>query len=403
MKYKFKAIRANGEKYEGEKEADSKFALYEAIKKEGGSFLHVEEVKDRKSHVFKMPQIFNQVKMVDKIQFAKNLGVMIEAGLPITRAISVMERQSRNKAFKKVLVALSADIVKGESLSAAMEKHPDAFSKLFLSMVRSGEESGSLTTSLKSVGDQLEKVYLLNKKVKGAMIYPAIILCIMVAIAILMLIFVVPTLSSVFKELNVQLPLMTRLVIGTSDFLKNHFIISFLVLIGAGVGGYYFKRSARGKVFFDMLSLKMPIINGIVKETNAARTARTLTSLLSSGVDILVAIRITSDVVQNGFYKKILKKAEVAVEKGNPISGVFIAEEKLYPAFVGEMASIGEETGKLAEMFANIATFYEGEVDQKTKDFSTIIEPFLMVFIGLAVGFFAISMLTPIYSLVDTI
>lgn len=403
MKYKFKAIRANGEKYEGEKEADSKFALYEAIKKEGGSFLHVEEVKDRKSHVFKMPQIFNQVKMVDKIQFAKNLGVMIEAGLPITRAISVMERQSRNKAFKKVLVALSADIVKGESLSAAMEKHPDTFSKLFLSMVRSGEESGSLTTSLKSVGDQLEKVYLLNKKVKGAMIYPAIILCIMVAIAILMLIFVVPTLSSVFKELNVQLPLMTRLVIGTSDFLKNHFIISFLVLIGAGVGGYYFKRSARGKVFFDMLSLKMPIINGIVKETNAARTARTLTSLLSSGVDILVAIRITSDVVQNGFYKKILKKAEVAVEKGNPISGVFIAEEKLYPAFVGEMASIGEETGKLAEMFANIATFYEGEVDQKTKDFSTIIEPFLMVFIGLAVGFFAISMLTPIYSLVDTI
>lgn len=403
MKYKFKAIRANGEKYEGEKEADSKFALYEAIKKEGSSFLHVEEVRDQKSHVFKMPQFFNKVKMVDKIQFAKNLGVMIEAGLPITRAIGVMERQSRNKAFKKVLTTLTADIVKGEALSAAMEKHPEVFSKLFLSMTRSGEESGNLTTALKSVGDQLEKVYLLNKKVKGAMIYPAIILCIMVLIAILMLIFVVPTLSSVFKELNVQLPLMTRLVIGTSDFLKNHFIISFLALIAAVIGGYYFKRSEHGKIFFDTLLLKIPIINGIVKETNAARTARTMTSLLSSGVDILVAIRITADVVQNRFYKQVLKKAELAVEKGNPISGVFIAEEKLYPAFVGEMASIGEETGKLAEMFANIASFYEGEVDQKTKDFSTIIEPFLMVFIGLAVGFFAISMLTPIYSLVDTI
>jgi type IV pilus assembly protein PilC len=314
-----------------------------------------------------------------------------------------MERQSRSAPFKKVLLQLSADIVKGEALSAAMEKHPETFSKLFLSMVKAGEESGSLTASLKSVGDQLEKTYLLNKKVKSAMIYPVIILCIMILLAILMLIFVVPTLSAVFNELNVQLPITTRIVIYVSDFLKNNVTISFIGMIVAGIGLYYFKRSQKGMVFFDTLSLKIPVISGIVKETNAARTARTMTSLLSAGVDILVAIRITTDVVQNSFYKTVLKKAELAVEKGKPISSVFMAEEKLYPAFVGEMSSIGEETGKLSEMFGNVAAFYENEVEQKTKDLSTIIEPFLMVFIGAAVGFFAISMLSPMYSLVDTL
>ncbi len=403
MKYKFKAIRANGEKYEGEKEAENKFALYEAIKKEGGTFLHVEEVKERKSKAFTLPSFLKKVKMIEKIQFAKNLGVMIEAGLPITRALAVMERQSASAPFKKVLGALSADIVKGESLSLAMEKHPEVFSKLFLSMVKAGEESGSLTSALRSIGDQLDKSYILNKKIRSAMIYPAIILCIMVVIAILMLIFVVPTLSSVFKELNVQLPLMTRMVIGFSDFLKDHFIISFLAMVAIIAGVMYGKGTAKGKVFMDTFVLKIPIISKIVKETNAARTARTMTSLLSAGVDILVAIRITSDVVQNGFYKEVLKKAELAVEKGKPISAVFMAEEKLYPAFVGEMSSIGEETGKLSEMFGNIAVFYENEVDQKTKDLSTVIEPFLMVFIGAVVGIFALSMLSPIYSLVDTI
>lgn len=403
MKFKFKAIRPNGEKYEGEREAENKFALYEAIKKEGGTFLHVEEVKSRTTKALKMPAFLARVKITDKIQFAKNLGVMIEAGLPMTRAISVMERQSTSPAFKKVLSALSADIVKGEALSVAMEKRPDVFSKLFLSMVKAGEESGSLTSALKSVGDQLEKTHLLNKKIRGAMIYPTIILGIMVIIGILMLVFVVPTLSGVFKELNVQLPLMTRIVIGFSDFLKNHYLISFGILIVLISGFVYGKKTARGKVLIDTLVLRIPIISAIVKQTNAARTARTMTSLLSAGVDILVAIRITSDVVQNGYYKKVLEKAEVAVEKGNPISAVFAAEEKLYPAFVSEMSSIGEETGKLAEMFGNVAVFYEDEVEQKTKDLSTVIEPFLMVFIGAAVGVFALSMLSPIYSLVDAL
>jgi len=409
--FKFTAVRAGGEKYEGEKEAANKFALYDIIRKEGGTVVHVEPAKEASSKSLKTPDflntllagLINRVKTADKIQFAKNLGVMIEAGLPMTRAISVMERQTKSPAFKKILLELNVSIGRGESLSTAMEKYPDTFSRLFVSMVRAGEESGSLTTALRSVGTQLERAYLLTKKIRGAMIYPAIIVSVMIVIAILMLIIVVPTLSSVFNELNVELPLMTRIVIGLSDFLKNNIFISIGIALVAAGSLYYGSRTEKGKRTTDLIKLKVPIINTIVKEANAARTARTLASLLIAGVDVLVALKISGEVVQNVFYKEVIKKAEVAVEKGKPMSAIFMAEEKLYPAFVGEMASIGEETGQLSQMFANIAEYYENEVEQKTKDLSTVIEPFLMVFIGIAVGFFAISMLTPIYSLVDVI
>jgi len=403
MKFKFKAVRQSGEKYEGENEADSKFALYEQVRKDGGTIIHVEEMKGAKKTDIRLPAFMHRVSMTDKIQFAKNLGTMIDAGLPVVRALSVMERQTRSTSFKKVLSELNTAIVKGESLSSAMEKNPKTFSTLFTSMVKSGEESGSLTSALKSVGSQLEKAHLLTKKIRGAMIYPTIILFVMVGIAFLMLIFVVPTLSSVFKELNVELPFMTRVVIFVSDFLKNNIIISLVTVVALVSLVVYWKKTAHGKRFFDGLVLRLPIIATITKETNSARTARTLTSLLSAGVDIIVAIKITGDVVQNVFYKEVIKKAEIAVEKGKPISEVFMNEERLYPAFVGEMTNIGEETGRLAQMCENVAIFYENEVEQKTKDLSTVIEPVLMVFIGIAVGFFAVSMLTPIYSLVDAI
>lgn len=409
MKFKFKAIKQSGDKYEGEKEAENKFALYEIIRKEGGTVTHIEEIRAGRSMSLKSLSslsflgFLNKVKTTDKIQFAKNLGVMIEAGLPMTRALSVMGRQSGSQTFKAVLDDLNAGIGRGESLSAAMERHPSIFSKLFLSMVKAGEESGSLTGSLKAVGSQLEKAHLLAKKIRGAMIYPIIIILIMVAIVFLMLIFVVPTLSATFKDLNVQLPLMTRIVIGSSDFLKNNVFVSLggLVIL-AGLFSFW-KKSAHGRRTVDALILRLPIIGAIAKETNSARTARTMASLLAAGVDILIAIRISGDVVQNVFYKEVLKRAEAAVEKGKPLSEIFLAEERLYPAFVGEMTSIGEETGRLGEMYENIAIFYENEVEQKTKDLSTVIEPFLMVFIGIGVGFFAVSMLSPIYSLVDAI
>lgn len=401
--YTYKAKDAEGKEYEGTHEAADKFALYRDIKKEGGQVLSATEqkVKGAGALSFKLPFV-GGVKMHDKIIFARNLSSMIEAGLPITRALSIMERQSKGE-LKKVLQRLEEEISKGVTLSEAMKIYPDVFSTLFISMVKAGEESGNLILALKNISNQMEKTYQLNKKVKGAMMYPAVIFSLMGVIGVLMMVYMVPTLTETFKGLGVKLPLSTRIIIAISDAMKNYFLLMVVGFVAAAAGLYYGLRTPKGKRISDFISLRIPVIGEIVKQVNAARTARTLSSLISSGVDIVVAIGVTRDVIQNSYYKTILEDSERAIQKGEPISAIFLEHDNLYPLFVGEMLSVGEETGKIGDMLAGVASFYEDEVDQKTKDMSSIIEPVLMIVIGAAVGAFAISMLAPTYSLVDAI
>lgn len=399
--YTYTATKADGTEYTGEIDAEHKGAVYEHIADEGGSVVSVEEKKAKKASLSGFMTKINRVKEHEKITFAKNLSAMLEAGLPVSRALDVMQKQTRNPKFIAILQALIADISKGTPLNEAMNKFPKTFSRIFVAMVKVGEESGNMTGALAQVGEQMEKTYTLKKKVRGAFMYPIIILIVMVIIAVLMMVFIVPTLAATFADLEVELPISTRIVIGTSDFMRNHYIVAFIGLIAAIVGFGYALRTKPGKRAFEWTMLHMPVIGGLVKEVNSARTTRTLSSLLSSGVDMVLALQITQTVVQNSYYKAVISEAEEKVQKGKNLSEVFSAHEKLYPVFVTAMMSVGEETGKISEMLGNVATFYEDDVDQKTKDMSTIIEPFLMVFIGAGVGFFAISMLSPTYSLVD--
>lgn len=405
MKFEYKALDKDGKTFEASMEAESKIDIYNKIKEQGGTILSVKEGKEGSSFkkFFKKLQTIGTVKEHDKIIFAKNLGEMIDAGLPMARSIAVIGKQVKNKKFKKIIFDLEEKVKKGSTLSDSMSDFPKVFSNLFVSMVKAGEESGNLSESLKIVSSQMEKNYTLKKKVKGAMIYPSIILTIMVIIGVLMMIFVVPSLTGTFKELGVELPLSTRIIIGISDFFSNNIILVLSAFIFIVLLTISLAKTKKGKRFFDFLFLNIPVIKTITKEVNSARTARTLSSLLSSGVDFVVAVRITGDVLQNSYYKEIMEKAEKKIEKGEPLSGVFIENEKLYPIFVGEMMAVGEETGKTGEMLLGVATFYEENVNQRTKDLSTIIEPVLMVIIAAAVGLFAISMLTPTYSLVDAI
>jgi type IV pilus assembly protein PilC len=270
-------------------------------------------------------------------------------------------------------------------------------------MVKAGEESGGLPANLKEVAGHLEKAYNLTKKIKGALTYPLIILSAIGLVGVLMMIFVVPTLIKTFEEVGADLPASTKLIIGLSNFLSHHTILFVLCVLAFGVGLYFIFKIKKVSEVFDSVILKLPVIGVIAKEMNSARTTRTLGSLLSSGVDISRAITITRDVVQSHPYKLLLEEARLKVEKGAPLSGIIKSNTNLYPVMVGEMMEVGEETGKLTDMLHDIATFYEDEVDAKTKDLSTVIEPMLMIFIGAAVGFFAISMISPMYSLVDNI
>lgn len=400
--YKYKARNKEGEIYERSVDVKQRSDLYGIIREEGGKIVSIREVKNLLSK-FSLGRLFEGIKTHQKITFAKNLGLMMNAGLPVTRALSVMGKQSKSKPFKKLLTNLEEDVSHGVALSEALGKHPKIFSKLFISMVKAGEESGNVTGSLKIVSSQMERSYLLAKKVRGALIYPAVIIIVMIALAVLLLIYMVPTLTATFKGLGVELPLATRVLIGLSDFLVNNI---FTVLSGTVlliVSSVLFLRSRVGKNMKDTIVVHLPVIGTMIKEFESARTAHTLSSLLSAGVEVVVAFDVTIEVLQNHLYKNVLKRVRDAVEKGELISAIFIENENLYPLFVGEMVAVGEETGKIAEMLSGVADYYEAEVDQKTKDLSTIIEPVLMIVIGIGVGIFAISMLAPTYSLVDHI
>ncbi len=347
--------------------------------------------------------LFKHVKLSEKIMFTKNLSGMIRAGLPLSKALMVLGKQTTNKYFKTITGTLLKVIDQGGTLSEGLAKYPSVFSALFIAMVRSGEESGGLPAALNEIGTNLEKSYALNRKVKSALMYPSIIIAAIVIIGILMFVFVVPTLVSTFKELGAELPTSTKIIIAISDLVSHHLlllVLGILVLVGLVYIAFKLKRTKRA---IDWLLVRIPVLGTLVQEINAARTARTLASLISSGVTISRSLAITKEVVQNTYYKDSLDEALAAVERGEPISGVFKAHLKLYPVMVGEMMEVGEETGKMTSMLIDIATFYEGEVDAKTKDLSTIIEPVLMIFIGAGVGFFAISMLSPMYSIMDSI
>jgi type IV pilus assembly protein PilC len=403
--FNYKAQKATGEIYEGSREAADKFALAHDLKKDGDTIIgaHEAEKKSGGQSLQGLLNIFSRVSMHEKIVFMRNLGNMLEAGLAMSRALSVLERQGKNKKMRTTVAALNEEIKKGNSLSASMKVFPSIFPPLVVSMIKTGEESGNMASSLKSIANQLDKTYTLKKKIKGAMIYPAIILGVMGIIGVLMMIYVVPTLTATFKELNVALPFSTQMVMLVSDFMRDHTVVALLVIISIVLCFYFISKTKRGSRCIDWIVLHIPLVSTLVKETNTARTARTISSLVTAGVDLVEGLRITGDVLQNSYYKSILKEAEEVIQKGKPISSVFAAHEKLYPPLLGEMVSVGEETGKLGEMFNNVASYYENEVEQKTKDMSTIIEPFLMVFIGAVVGFFAIAMISPIYSVFDTI
>lgn len=385
-------------------EAPSRFAAYDLVEKEGKTITNIEEVRGR----FTLPpwltvSIWNDVKHPVIGRMAKNLSTMLGAGLSLSRALSVIERQSTSRRLKEIAARLSEVVAKGTPFHAALAEYPKVFPEIFIAMVKVGEESGSLDASLGIVGLQMEHADELSHKVRGALIYPCIVLFAIVVISVLMLIFVVPTLTETFAALNVSLPLATQIFVSLSDFVVAHLglvIGAFVLLL---LGGVPFLRSEYGSGLVLRFGLHLPVVGDIIRETYAARTARTLSSLLAAGVPVLEALAITKEVVRVDVFARIIEEAMAHVKKGEPLSAAFTENTKIYPILMGEMIMVGEETGKVSDMLKQMAEFYETDVSEKTKDLSTIIEPLLMLLIGGVVGIFAISMIAPIYSLSSAI
>ncbi len=406
MKFLSKIIDAEGREKKVVIDAANKAEVYGIVKEKGDTLVDVEEADSFSKHsVMQMDlsSLFKHVSAQEKIAFAKNLGSMLDAGLALSRALGVIEKQTKKQYFKAVMGKLNLSISKGQTLADSLKEYPNIFSTLVVSMVKAGEESGSLSQSLRLVSVEMDNTYKLTRKIRGAMMYPSVIIVAMLGVGFFMLTNVVPILSKTFKDAGVPLPMSTQIVIGLSDFLQANLILSISTIVLAVLLLYFGARTAKGRRFQDYLFLHIPVINGLVKETNVARMTRTLSSLLSAGVNFVSATQITRDVIQNSYYKEVMDVIAQKVQKGELVAGVFSERERLFPAFVGEMVSVGEETGQITQMLMGVAVFYEEDVDQRTKDMSTIIEPFLMILMGVAVGFFALSMITPIYSLGNSI
>ena len=385
-------------------DALDRFALARELRSRGNTPISIKE-KNANSFdpTFFIMRIFRRVSVAEQILMTKNLSGMLRAGLSLSRALSVLQKQTKNATLGNILVSLSAGINSGETFSAGLAKFPNIFSALFVSMVKAGEESGNLSGALSDIGLNLEKSNSLTKKIKGALIYPGVILSAMIVIGVLMFAFVVPTLASTFKELGVTLPASTRFIITLGNFFSNNLTLTFVMLIVGGFGLFSFFRAKFIAKYIDFIILRLPVVGNLTREINTARTTRTISSLLLAGVSITRAVEITEDVVQNVYYKRVLSEGKIAIERGAPFSEIFEAHLNLYPVMVSEMVQVGEETGKLSDMLLQVALFYEEEIENKTKNLSTIIEPVLMIIIGAAVGFFAISMISPLYSVLDSI
>lgn len=392
-----------GQALSGELVAEDEHDLATQLRGSGALLTSHHEVKEKKSAEIQFLANFRKVPLKEKMLFTRNLAVMVSSGLPVPRALHNLSVQTKNKRFSKILATVAEDLQAGMTLAESLGKHPGVFNELFVNMIAVGEVSGNLEEVLDILATQLEKDNELLSKVRGALVYPAVILAAMTGVGVLMLTYILPKITGVFEDMNVTLPATTRFIMALSDILINNWLLVLIGFVAIVFGIRSFARTEAGKSFFGKLYLLLPILGPIVVKVNCARFARIYSSLLSSGVPVTNALAIVERTLGNVHYKKAMKAATEEIQRGVNLSDVLLRFPKLFPVLVPQIIQVGEETGKTEMVLGRLATFYEEEVSQITKNMSSIIEPVLMIIIGGGVGFFAVAMLQPMYSVLENI
>jgi len=344
-----------------------------------------------------------RVKDKDIVVFTRQFATMIDAGLPLVQGIEILSTQVENKVLAKTLVAVKKDVEGGSSYADALKKHPRIFSELYVNMVAAGEAGGILDTILNRLSLYIEKAMKLKKKAKSAMIYPSVITTVAVLVIAVIMIFVVPTFSKMFAQLGGTLPIPTRIIINLSNFLAGMGGIMILaVIIGLIVTIIQMRRTEKGKKFIDSIILKLPIFGMILKKVAIAKFTRTLGTLISSGVPILDGLEITAKTAGNKVIEYHVLDVKKAVAEGKTLAEP-LSRAKVFPPMVTHMIAVGETTGALDAMLSKIADFYDDEVDAAVSNLTALMEPFLMVFLGVTVGFIVVAMYLPIFKLITLI
>jgi type IV pilus assembly protein PilC len=331
--------------------------------------------------------------------FYRQLAILFEANIPPLDALTAMAEQAHNPLFKDILFEIETDVRGGESLSKAMVKHKKVFSSFYISVIEAGESTGKLSEVLKYLADHAERDYILNSKIRGAFVYPAFILFVFFAVAILMLVYVVPQLIAVLIETGGELPFTTKLLIGTSRFLRSWIWLVVLVLIAIGSGLRRYIATIQGRELWDKIKLGLPILGGVFRKICLARFAENFSTLLKGGLPILNALRISSQIVGNKIFEHLIERATEEVKKGGNISTVFEKDKKNIPVAVVQMMKVGEKTAKLDTILERLSVFYREEVNRTVDSLTQLIEPVLIIVLGGGVAFLVASILMPIYNI----
>jgi len=345
----------------------------------------------------------SRISLKERLFFVQHLGLMLKSGISLSIAINTIAKQTENQYFLKVLTDVGDQVEKGTSFAESLRPYQKIFGELFIAMIEAGELSGKLEDVLHELFIQMKKEHTLISKVKGALTYPAVIIFAMIGIGSFMMVFVVPKITAMFKDFDAELPLPTKILIGVSDGIVNNGMATVIILGAVIFIITKILKTYKGKYVFQGILLKLPIFGSIIKKINLARFARNISSLLRTDIMIIKTFQITAKVLGNLHYREALNKMAHKIKKGNKLNEVINISPKLFPPVVSQMVAIGEETGELDNILAELAEFYEDEVDQIMENLPAIIEPVLILVLGLGVGGVAVSIIMPMYSLTTAI
>src|SRR5450631_1127136 len=398
--YVFKAMDIAGVKAGGEVEADSKQAVSDQLKQRG---LIVLDVADKHSSREIELQFLKSVSAADLAIFSRQLATMITSGMSILRALYVLEEQTENKFLKETIVAVRKDVEAGLSLSDSMARHPKVFNPLFVAMTRAGETGGVLENALLRVADQLQKDASLRRQIRSAMIYPTLVIIFAVGVMMALVAFLVPVFVGVFKQFGGELPALTQVSVTLSNAVVGYWWLMFLLTAATIAGFIKWKKTKWGRRQWDHFRLRVPMkIGGIVQQVAVARWSRTLASLTSAGVPLLLALEITGRTAGNVAVEEAMDGVISSVKRGGTIAAP-LAQAPVFPTMVTHMVGVGEETGALDAMLNRVAEFYEEQVEASVKALTSILEPMMILVIGSIVGFIVISMYLPLFEVYNRI
>lgn len=404
MKYTFKAKTETGEIKEGLVEAVSREAAIEILQRNGLIPLIVKtEGGSSLTFLRSMQRLWEGVSPKELMLVFRQLATLIQARVPVVTSVETVAAQVENKYFRIVLHEIKEDIEDGMSFSEALEKHPQVFNAMTVSIIRAGEVSGTLQRSIEFVANNTEKNYHLTSKVRGALFYPAFVFLVAGIVGFLVITFILPKITTLIKDLNVPVPWYTTLLMNLGDFMHTYWWAVMVVLLALAGGAVYYLHTDVGKREWDRILLKLPVFKLLAKYVYITRFAENLGALMAGGIPVVRALIITSEVVGNSVYTGIILKAADEVKTGGSISTVFNRYPKEIPHIVSQMIRIGEETGSTANVLEGVAQFYNQEVEVMTRNLTTLIEPLLIAILGLGVGILTVGVLLPIYNIAGQI